>query len=361
MFKRFPFIHNHGDFVHLDALREWLRGVVSLESFLGSKNDKAIVKDLHFTDEQTSVDYIDTNDDKDKTQTLCTYLTSDVFDENNSNQFNKIDKIKIRKDEHGENLVDVKEKSNQKERKGVIRSDVPVVYNTQHALNNDFYQNENTSYHIGVNNHGVSIYNDTNLQKSNEFWFENVPILYDVTDEPFYTQSKKSYYLGVNENGIKIFDKTATNVIKNYNYKDTFSVDSVETTDINPYNNCYDELTGSTVNVTLHQPSYVTSVNGLAIDGQFMYELATPVKIPAGKCGNLLFLIKPSGLGKHKYSKNFFAKTVEVLQHDGQSNLGVITTLSHDKNYPIGNDNVKVCVFNTSDSEKTFDTFLFTF
>ena len=37
MFKRFPFINNHGDFVHLDALREWFRGVVSLETFLKSR------------------------------------------------------------------------------------------------------------------------------------------------------------------------------------------------------------------------------------------------------------------------------------------------------------------------------------
>lgn len=66
MFKHFPFIHNHGDFVHLDALREWLRGVPSLDTFLKYKNNKAIVKDMHFTDERTTVEYIDTTDDTKK-------------------------------------------------------------------------------------------------------------------------------------------------------------------------------------------------------------------------------------------------------------------------------------------------------
>ena len=70
---------NFGDFVHIHALREWFKGVPSLETFLKSKDDKAVVKDMNFTDERTTVDYIDTEDDTEKSAVLCTSLTSAFF------------------------------------------------------------------------------------------------------------------------------------------------------------------------------------------------------------------------------------------------------------------------------------------
>ncbi len=170
MFKRFPFIHNHGDFVHLDALRDWCRGVVSLESFLKSKDDKAIVKDMHFSDETTSVDYIDTKDDTEKTETLCEYLTSDVFDETNSSQFNKVDKISFVKNENGERRINVREKNNKKQRLSVILSNIPIAYD---AIT-DTYNGTSKSHHIGVNENGVKIYNDETLQVIREYKYGEV-------------------------------------------------------------------------------------------------------------------------------------------------------------------------------------------
>ena len=170
MFKRFPFIHNHGDFVHLDALRDWLRGVVSLESFLKSKDDKAIVKDMHFTDERTTVDYIDTKDDTEKTETLCEYLTSDVFDETNPTQFNKVDKISFVKNENGERRINVREKNNKKQRLSVILSNIPIAYDAT----TDTYNGTSKSHHIGVNENGVKIYNDETLQVIREYKYGEV-------------------------------------------------------------------------------------------------------------------------------------------------------------------------------------------
>lgn len=170
MFKRFPFIHNHGDFVHLDALRDWLRGVVSLETFLKSKDDKAIVKDMHFTDERTTVDYIDTKDDTEKTETLCEYLTSDVFDETNPNQFNKVDKISFIKNENGERRINVREKNNKKQRLSVILSNIPIAYDAT----TDTYNGTSKSHHIGVNENGVKIYNDETLQVIRQYKYGEV-------------------------------------------------------------------------------------------------------------------------------------------------------------------------------------------
>lgn len=359
MFKHFPFIHNHGDFVHLDALRDWLRGVVSLDTFLKYKNDNAIVKDMHFTDEITSVDYIDTNDDTEKSEVLCKYLTSDVFDENDTTQFKKVDKIRLQLDANGEKWLAVRQKDTGQFREEAIRSNVPIAYDAT-----DDFKTSNKTVHFGVNNQGIIIYNDENLQKKKQYDFQNIPVAYDVTDTDFWSQKNKSFYFGFNDHGVTIFDNGTKRKIKDYNYKDNFTVESLNVTDVNPFGSCYETETGVTINATLHQPAVVTNVNGTIIDGQFMYELETPVTIQPGKSVTLSFLQTPSsfgGLGDRKFSKNFFAKHVEVLSHNGQANNGVITTLSRDKNYPIKHGNITVVLFNTTDLEKTFDTFLFTF
>lgn len=358
MFKHFPFIHNHGDFVHLDALREWLRGVVSLDTFLKYHNDKAIVKDMHFTDEETSVDYIDTNDDTEKVEVLCKYLTSSVFDPNSTVEnmaFNKVDHIRFTIDKNKERWIDVKEKANGNWRQKIFRSNVPIAY----EATDDYATSNNRTAHVGINEYGFNIYSDETLKKTKGYSFAK-PAAYNVDDDN-YASAPKAYYFGFNQNGVKIFNSTTKEVVQRYQYKDNFTVESLNVTDVSPFGSCFNQQTGSSVNITLHEPAVVTNVNGTIIDGQFMYELATPVRVPAGQSLNVEFLISPSGLGDHKFSKNFFAKTVRVLQHDGQSNCGMITSLQQDKNYPIGNDNVRVVLLNTGVVEQTFDTFLFTF
>lgn len=357
MFKHFPFIHNHGDFVHLDALRDWLRGVVSLDTFLKYKNDNAIVKDMHFTDELTSVDYIDTNDDTEKSEVLCRYLTCGVYNDNNSD-YNKVDKINIRKDSHGETWIDVREKETQNQKRGVIRSNVPVAF----EATDDFATSNNKTAHIGFHKLGVKIYSDDTLKKINEYSFAK-PAAYNVDDDN-YDSAPKAYYFGFNQNGVKIFDTNTKEVVQRYQYKDNFTVESIFATDVSPFGSCFNQQTLSTVNIALNKQAILTKVNDTIIDGQFTYTLATPVSVPAGQSLTLNFLIRASafgGLGDRKYSKNFFAKTVDVLSHDGQATNGVITSLSRDKIHPIGHGNISVVLFNASDLEKTFDTFLFTF
>ena len=362
MFKHFPFIHNHGDFVHLDALREWFRGVPSLDTFLKYKNDKAIVKDMHFTDEKTTVEYIDTTDDTKKESTLCEYLTSDVFDETDNTQFKKVDKIRFKRYPNQEKVVTVHQKDNTTDSyRDVIRSNVPIAYDAT-----DDFITSNHATHFGIFEHGFKIYDDdynkTSLPVKKTFNFCN-PAAYNVDDDN-YDRAPKAYYFGFNQNGVKIFNSTTKEVVQRYQYKDNFTVESLNVTDVNPFGSCYETETGVKINATLHQPAVVTNVNGTIIDGQFMYELETPVTIQPGKSVTLSFLQTPSafgGLGDRKFSKNFFAKHIEVLSHDGQANNGVITTLSRDKNYPIGHGNISVVLFNTTELEKTFDTFLFTF
>ena len=200
MFKRFPFIHNHGDFVHLDALRDWLRGVVSLENFLRTKDDKAIVKDMHFTDERTTVDYIDTKDDTAKTETLCEYLTSDVFDETNPSLQNKVDKINVRKDKFNENWLDMREKTTQKQRLGVIRSNVPIAYDAT----DNYSTSQNRTAHLGFTNHSIKLYSDDDLNMIKRYDFCS-PIAYNVTDN--YKNAPKAYYLIFNNETQEVVQK----------------------------------------------------------------------------------------------------------------------------------------------------------
>lgn len=167
MLKRFPFIHNHGDFVHLDALRDWMRGTVSLEKFLASKDDKAVVQDMTFTDEQTSVHYLDLKDKVMKEEVLCKYLTSQIVDETDEGKNQKVQKIIANKNDHGEHQLGFIEKESGKNRAGFILSDVPVAYED----NTGNYQEAAKSHHMGVSKKGITIYNDNDLSKTITYEF----------------------------------------------------------------------------------------------------------------------------------------------------------------------------------------------
>lgn len=203
MFKRFPFIHNHGDFVHLDALRDWLRGVVSLESFLKSKDDKAIIKDMHFTDERTTVDYIDTKDDTEKTETLCEYLTSDAYDDDDNTQFNKIKKIRFRQDRHRENWIDVTEKASGKERQGIFRSNIASVYPSDSVKK--YNEVANKSAHFGFSPYGIYLYNDKDLTVKEKYQFSRL-VAYPAGEK--YGESPTTELIsnvGVSDDGIYLY------------------------------------------------------------------------------------------------------------------------------------------------------------
>ena len=213
MFKRFPFIHNHGDFVHLDALREWLRGVPSLETFLKYKNNKAIVKDIHFTDEVTEVDYIDTKDDTEKSEVLCKYLTSDFFRLDDKNQFKKADHIRFKEYPNNEKVIAVRDKETG-EFRDVIRSNCPIAY----EATND-YMTSNKAVHIGIYDNGIKIYDDsynkTSLLAKKDYQFCS-PIAYNTTDS--YQDSPKCHYLGVNNDGITVYNTDTKEVLEKYAY-----------------------------------------------------------------------------------------------------------------------------------------------
>lgn len=203
MFKRFPFIHNHGDFVHLDALREWFKGVPSLDAFLKYKNDKAIVKDLHFTDEKTTVEYIDTTDDTKKEATLCEYLTSDVYNGDEKAEFNKVKKIRFRKDDLNENYVDVTEKSNGNERKSVIKSYVPAVYPSDSTKK--YNEVSAKCSHFGFSPYGVCLYNDKDLTVLQNYQFTRL-VAYPAGEK--YGESPTTEFIsnvGVSDDGIYLY------------------------------------------------------------------------------------------------------------------------------------------------------------
>lgn len=352
MFKRFPFIHNHGDFVHLDALREWLRSVPSLDTFLSYHNNKAIVKDMHFTDEQTSVDYIDTNDDQEKNEVFCKYLTSGVYDENNSSNFNKVDKITVRKDSHNETWLDVREKETQKQRLGVIRSNVPIAY----EATDDFATSNNRSAHIGINEYGVNVYSDDTLKKTKGYSFAK-PAAYNVDDDN-YDRAPKAYYFGFNQNGVKIFNSTTKEVVQRYQYKDTLSVEEIELTDCNPFSS----ITGRNVdndigNLALNKD---TNFHGLKIgdrivNGQLMYTITGDLKVKAGQFVELM--LTPGTMGSSHFARNVYPKTVQCL-----NNQGLITSVMKNSSYPLGNDSpTYVTIFNPSTRDQTVQYLHFTF
>lgn len=349
MFKRFPFIHNHGDFVHLDAMRDWVRGVTSLESFLKSKNDKAIVKDIHFTDERTTVDYIDTKDDSEKTETLCEYLTSSIYDTDDPEQQNKVDKIVIKKDVHGENRIDVREKASKKERTSAIISDVPVAYDT-----NANYNGGKKTHHIGVSDDGVNIYDDDTLTLNKQFKFKNIPHAYDATDD--YNSAKKTNVVGFNSNGVVIYDDNNNNKkIKVYDY--TTRVEEV-TINKDPYESILENGI-TTVPHTMNNGGFKgIVVNGTVIGGQIVYEFTTPVQIEAN--GTLKLEFRPINDTSIQFAN--FANTVYPKAVTTPDVPNILTSLMQYStlNYTLGSTNI-VTLYNPSDTAQTISSIQITF
>ena len=366
MFKRFPFIHNHGDFVHLDALREWLRGVVSLESFLKSKDDKAIVKDMHFTDETTTVDYIDTKDDTEKTETLCKYLTSYVYDKNNSNQFNKVDKISVREDSRGESWLDVREKATQEQRLGVIRSNVPVVYDAT----DDYSTSQNRSAYLGFTNRSIKIYSNDNLNIIKRYEFCN-PIAYNVADN--YKNAPKAYYVGVDEDGVTVFNSDTQEVTKKYVFKDT--VKTVGFSDFSPIKRCFNENTDTNFLIS-NSKLELYALGNQPLGGQAICSLCEPIILNAGEYVSIGFELNDvipenqpvlSNFINPVTSKGLYAKKVICSTLNMQNvNNNVVHTLSSvysgGYDFPVSNnDNVLVTFYNPSENDVKINDFVITF
>ena len=354
MFKHFPFIHNHGDFVHLDALREWLRGVPSLDTFLSYHNNKAIVKDMHFTDEQTSVDYIDTNDDKQKNEVFCKYLTSSVFEPNSDHdniKYNKIDHIRFNIDEHNERWIDVREKENGNMRNKVFQSNLPVAY----EATDDFSTSKHIN-HVGVNEYGINVYSDDTLRKTKGYSFAK-PAAYNVDDDN-YDSAPKAYYFGFNQNGVKIFNSTTKEVVQRYQYKDTMSVQEISLDDCDPF----DSITGRNVENDIGELGLNkgNSFHGLQIgntivNGQIMYEITGDLHIGAGKFVELMFT--PGSMGSSHFASNVYPKNVQCL-----NNQGLITSITKNSTFPLNNSTpTYVTIYNPSTRDVAIQYLHFTF
>lgn len=300
MFKRFPFIHNHGDFVHLDALRDWLRGVVSLETFLNSKDDKAIVKDMHFTDETTSVDYIDTKDDVEKNEVLCKYLTSDFFKLDDRTQFKKADHIRFKEYPNNEKVITVRDKETG-EFRDVIRSNCPIAY----EATNDF-MTSNKAVHIGIYDNGIKIYDDS-------------------------------------------FDKTSLLAKKDYQFcsKKTLS-------DCIPFGTITNQETSETLNFQ-NTDFKATVVGDVVIGGQIMYTLNEPIWLEPKQ--SIRLMLTPATMGASKFADTVYPKVVMT-----PNNSNVIINIMKMSPFPMTNSTpTYVTLTNTIENRSPIQQLHFTF
>ena len=300
MFKRFPFIHNHGDFVHLDALRDWLRGVVSLESFLKSKDDKAIVKDMHFTDETTSVDYIDTKDDKEKSEVLCQYLTSDFFRVDDKTQFKKAEHIRFKEYPNNEKVIAVRDKETG-EFRDVIRSNCPIAY----EATND-YMTSNKAVHIGIYDNGIKIYDDS-------------------------------------------FDKTSLLAKKDYQFcsKKILS-------DCVPFGTITNTKTSETLNFQQTEFS-ATVVGNVVIGGQIMYTLDDPILLEPKE--QIRLTLAPGSMGVSKFADSVYPKFVMT-----PNNSDVVISIMKMSPFPVTNSTpTYITITNTIEQRSPIQSLHFTF
>lgn len=298
--------HNFGDFVHIHALREWFKGVPSLDTFLKSKDDKANVKDMHFTDERTTVDYIDTKDDTEKTETLCEYLTSDVSAADDTSQFKKVDKIKFLKNNFNETFISVREKDTKKERVNFIRSNIPIAYDAT-----DDYQTSDKTYHIGITENGVNIYDDDTLELVRE---------YDFTSG----------------------SSTPVNVINTL------------LSDCNPFSSITNQTTSETLNFQKTDFS-ATVVGNVVIGGQIMYAFNSPISLQAGK--SIVLMLTPASMGTSNFADSVYPKVAMT-----PNNSNVITTIMKNSSFPLNNSiPTYITLYNSSENDVSINYLHITF
>ena len=354
MFKRFPFIHNHGDFVHLDALRDWLRGVVSLESFLKSKDDKAIVKDMHFTDERTTVDYIDTKDDTEKTETLCEYLTSDFFRLDDKNQFKKADHIRFKEYPNHEKVITVRDKETG-EFRDVIRSNCPIAY----EATND-YMTSNKAVHIGIYDNGIKIYDDsfdkTSLLAKKDYQFCN-PIAYNATDS--YQNSPKCHYLGVNNDGITVYNTNTKEVLQKYAYGE---VKRYAPADYRYFMGVMDATSTSNTTPIDFTQSYIEffAIKNKVISAQAKVHFTNSISIASGgyKVLRMITSDNKSDVITSDFvnSELVFPKTVRCSNNTQDTGKFVITSINQgmqNNNLPITNGDFYISFYNPTNQAIT--------
>ena len=301
--------HNFGDFVHIHTLREWFKGVPSLDKFLKSKDDKAIVKDMHFTDERTTVDYIDTKDNTEKSETLCEYLTSDVSAADDTSQFKKVDKIKFLKNNFNETFITVREKDTKKERVDFIRSNIPVAYDAT-----DDYQTSSKTYHIGINENGVIIYDDDTLE---------VVRAYDFTSG----------------------SSTPVNVIER------------NLSDCDPFSSVTD-TTGDT-SLQLHKTGdfHATIVKDTVISGQICYAISGGLRIEPKKY--VVLQLNPGSMSASGLSfSNVYPKYAQV-EHNTK---GLITQITSVGGFPVDNGSPTfLTIYNQTEDSVDVENIHFTF
>lgn len=404
MFKRFPFIHNHGDFVHLDALRDWLRGVPSLDTFLKYQNDKAIVKDMHFTDEKTTVEYIDTTDDRQKEATLCEYLTSDVYDGDDKTVFNKVKKIRFSKDDLNENYIDVTEKNNGKERNSVIKSYVPAVYPSDSTKK--YSDVTSKCSHFGFSPYGIYLYNDKDLTVTQKYQFSRL-IAYPAGEKygespttdlisnvgvgddgvylyhqdktlykkiPFtqgliypaketYTTEDTAVFhkIGLDDHGITLYSDDDNSEVRRISFSSGGSGDYVNTTDlpsVDPFGSVTDTTNGTELQLHKHSNFHATVINNTVISGQIDYALSGDLHIEPGKYVVLELnpgSIEGSGLG----FSNVYPKYAQIENNT----KGLITQITSVGGYPVTGTGSPtfLTIYNQTDDNVAVENLHFTF
>ena len=355
MFKRFPFIHNHGDFVHLDALRDWLRGVVSLETFLKSKDDKAIIKDMHFTDERTTVDYIDTKDDTEKSEVLCKYLTSDFFRLDDRTQFKKAEHIRFKEYPNNEKVIAVRDKETG-EFRDVIRSNCPIAY----EATND-YMTSNKAVHIGIYDNGIKIYDDsfdkTSLLAKKDYQFCS-PIAYNATDS--YKNSPKCYYLGVNNDGITVYKTDTKEVFQKYVYGE---VKRFAPENYRYFTGVMDATSTSSPTIDFTQ-TYIEffAIKDKVISAQAKVHFTNSISIASG--GYKVLRMITSGNSIDNITSDFinseivFPKSVRCSNNTQDTGKFVITSINQgmqNNNLPITNGDFYISIYNPTNQAVTIN------
>lgn len=267
--------HNFGDFVHIHALREWFKGVPSLETFLKSKDDKATVKDMHFTDETTSVDYIDTKDDAEKSEVLCKYLTSDFFRLDDNNQFKKADHIRFKVYPNHEKVIAVRDKETG-EFRDVIRSNCPIAY----EATNDF-MTSNKAVHIGIYDNGIKIYDDS-------------------------------------------YNKTSLLAKKDYQFCSKKTLP-----DCIPFGSITNQATSETLNFQNTDFS-ATVVGNVVIGGQIMYTFNNPIWL--GPKETIRLMLTPGTMGASKFADTVYPKVAMT-----PNNSNVIINIMKNPPFPMTN------------------------
>lgn len=180
--------------------------------------------------------------------------------------------------------------------------------------------------------------------------------------ETYTTQGTVAYHkIGLDDHGITLYNDTDNSEVKRINFNSGTSdvqLQDIELMDCNPF----DSITGRNVENDIGKLGlnkgaafHGLQIGNTIVGGQVIYEITGDLHIGAGKFVELMFT--PGPMGSSNFASNVYPKNVQCLNKQG-----LITSITKNSSFPLGNTTpTYVTIYNPSTRDVAIQYLHFTF